>query len=433
MLPNGQSMKFTSLYIYTFLFLNLTFSFIGCKTPNEPLDKNLPILEGRWRATLKLNEFEELPFNFDLQYANKTYTMTIMNGKERIPVKDFTFDGDSVFIKLPVYNSEFRGKFNQRRILGVWNNYSSKTDRQVPFYAVYGDSSRFVVNIIDSIPNVNGRWEVSFISADKTSRSDAIGEFRQDGEHLEATFLTPTGDYRYLEGRVGNKDVMLSSFDGAHAYLFMATIDEFGDLNGDFYSGESGHDIWLGFRNDTISLPNAETQTQLKDPSKRKINFTFSDLEGKNVSLSDPMFQNKVVIVQIMGTWCPNCMDETRFLTDLYKKYHSQGLEIVALAFETSNELATARPQLMHFKKSMGVEYPILLAGKNSKEEASKTLDMLKEVKAFPTMLVIDRQGFVRKTHTGFSGPATSEYKRFVMGFSGNIEGLLNEKGQPNS
>ena len=345
-------MKFPSPYIYLFLFFNLTIFFIGCKTKDEPINNNLPLLEGRWRATLKLNEFEELPFNFDLKYANKTYTMTLINGSERIPVKDFTFDGDSVFIKLPVYNSELRGKFNQRRILGVWNNYSSKTDRQVPFYAVYGDSSRFVVNIIDSIPNVNGRWEVSFISADKTSRSDAIGEFRQNGEHLEATFLTPTGDYRYLEGRVGNRDVMLSSFDGAHAYLFLATIDDFGDLNGDFYSGESGHDIWLGFKNDTISLPNAEKLTQLKDPSKRKINFTFSDLDGKSVSLSDPMFQNKTVIVQIMGSWCPNCMDETRFLTSLYKKYHSEGLEIVALAFETSNNLAQARPQLMHFKKA---------------------------------------------------------------------------------
>lgn len=421
-------MKFTTSYIYILLFFYLTLLSIGCKnTLNDEKNQNLPLLEGRWRATLKLNEFDELPFNFDLQYTNKTYTMTLLNGSERIPVKDFTFDKDSVFIKLPVYNAEFRGKFNQRRILGVWNNYSSRTDRQVPFYAVYGDSSRFIVNTIDSIPNVNGRWEVSFISADRKTRTDAVGEFRQNGEYLAATFLTPTGDYRYLEGRVGDNELMLSSFDGAHAYLFLANINEFNELDGDFYAGEGGHDMWLAFRNDTASLPNAETLTQLKNPAKRKIDFTFTDLNGKSVSLSDPTFQHKVVIVQVMGTWCPNCMDETRMLTELYKKYHSKGLEVIALAFETSAELDKARPQLLHFKKSMGVTYPILLAGKNSKVDATRTLDMLKEVKAFPTMLVIDRQGFVDKIHTGFSGPATSEYRTFVQSFSDYIEQLLQQ------
>jgi thiol-disulfide isomerase/thioredoxin len=39
-------------------------------------------------------------------------------------------------------------------------------------------------------------------------------------------------------------------------------------------------------------------------------------------------------LVNITGSWCPNCHDEAPFLAEVYNKYHDRGLEIVALSFE---------------------------------------------------------------------------------------------------
>jgi len=84
--------------------------------------------------------------------------------------------------------------------------------------------------------------------------------------------------------------------------------------------------------------------TGVKDPSA-PLNFSFPDLDGRTVSLSDERFRGKVVVVAISGSWCPNCHDEAQYLVELYAKYHDKGLEIVALDFEEpeqQQDLATS-------------------------------------------------------------------------------------------
>jgi hypothetical protein len=60
--------------------------------------------------------------------------------------------------------------------------------------------------------------------------------------------------------------------------------------------------------------------------------------------------------------------------------------------------------------KRFGVEYDFLIAGTNDKETAAKTLPMLNGIFSYPTTIFIDKNGKVRKIHTGFSGPATGKY-----------------------
>lgn len=108
-------------------------------------------------------------------------------------------------------------------------------------------------------------------------------------------------------------------------------------------------------------------------------------------------------------------MDETAYLVSLHNKFHQQGLEVVSLAFEKSDDTEINTQSLNRLKEHFSIPYEILLAGKASKTEAARKLPMLNHVLSFPTSIYIDREGKVRKIHTGFSGPGTGEYyKEFV-------------------
>ncbi|MEZ5286715.1 MAG: TlpA disulfide reductase family protein [Vicinamibacterales bacterium] len=45
-------------------------------------------------------------------------------------------------------------------------------------------------------------------------------------------------------------------------------------------------------------------------------------------------FRGKVVLVNISGSWCPNCHDEAPFLAALHRRFKDRGFEIVTLSFE---------------------------------------------------------------------------------------------------
>jgi len=223
-----------------------------------------------------------------------------------------------------------------------------------------------------------------------------------------------------------NNTLFLSGFDGGHAYLFTAEINDKASLDGKFYSGSSWQENWTGRRNENFKLTGAEEITFLKNKDE-KINFTFPDLEGKHVSLNDKKFENKPVIIQVMGSWCPNCMDESIYFSSLYKNYKNQGLEIIALAFEKTNDFEKAKSLLTRVKTRLKIDYTILITQQTGREKASETLSALNKITAFPTTLFLDKQHRVVKIHTGFSGPATGyEYEVYIRRTESLIKELLN-------
>ncbi|MDX1665959.1 MAG: hypothetical protein R3350_01965 [Saprospiraceae bacterium] len=68
------------------------------------------------------------------------------------------------------------------------------------------------------------------------------------------------------------------------------------------------------------------------------------------------------------------------------------------------------------------------MAGASDKEEASENLPMLNAIISYPTLIFIDRDGRVRKIHTGFAGPATDQYQEFKENFESTVNQLVNEK-----
>ncbi|MBT6210432.1 MAG: TlpA family protein disulfide reductase, partial [Woeseia sp.] len=146
------------------------------------------------------------------------------------------------------------------------------------------------------------------------------------------------------------------------------------------------------------------------NPGYDRFEFEFPNEDGVMISIDDEKYRDKVLIVTVAGTWCPNCNDEARFLAPFHKKYRDDGLEIVALLFEHFDDADLAAQQARNFKQKFDIEYDTLIAGISDKTEAAKKLPALSAVLAFPTTIFIDRAGQVRQIHTGFVGPGTGEH-----------------------
>ncbi|NRA91741.1 MAG: TlpA family protein disulfide reductase, partial [Psychroserpens sp.] len=160
------------------------------------------------------------------------------------------------------------------------------------------------------------------------------------------------------------------------------------------------------------------------------LEFSFPDANGNMVSLDDERFEDKVVVVQIMGTWCPNCLDESKYYSQYYNTKNDDNVEMVALAFEYSKTEEKAFQSIQRLKEDVGIDYPILLAqyGTSSKQKAQEKLPMLNHVLSYPTSIFIDKQGKVRKIHTGFNGPATGDkFIEFKRDFTTFLEQLSGE------
>lgn len=394
--------------------------FIGCKEDKQ----NEGLSEGLWVVELEIMDNQVLPFNLKVnKNDNGDYAMQIFNAEEVINVDEIEIKGDSIVMRTPVFEGYLAGTFTKNSIEGKFIKES--LDRIVPFKAVQGKAERFTAKNDNTNKNVSGIWETYF-SPNVEEEYVAKGIFLQEDNRVTGTFRTTTGDYRYLDGILDGDSLKLSAFDGAHAFLFNAKITD-STMNGIFYSGNHFKEPFVATRNDGFELPDPDSLTFL-NKGYDKLAFTFPDLEGKMVSLDDEKYKDKVVVIQLMGTWCPNCLDETKFLVEYLKEH--KDIEVIGLAFESAKTKELAIKGIKRLKERVGVTYPILLAqyGTYDKQKAQEKLPMLNHVLSYPTTIFIDKKGNVRKIHTGFNGPATGEkYEEFKTHFSTMIDELSNE------
>ncbi len=197
-----------------------------------------------------------------------------------------------------------------------------------------------------------------------------------------------------------------------------------------FYSGARGKEGWTAARDANAKVVTDAVAMFLK-PGEEKLDFRFPNLNGKDVSINDSRFKNKVVVVQILGSWCPNCMDETAFLSDYYNKNKQRGFEAVALAYEYSTDFNRSVKSLQKFQQRFKVQYPILVTGVKVSDSlrTEKTLPQVTRIKVFPSSIIIDKKGNVRKFDTGFFGPGTGmHYEEYKKEFYATIDELLKEK-----
>ena len=367
-------------------------------------NKSIKALQkGTYRAVLEVKDHKELPFIFDVINKSK---INILNADETILVDEITYKNDSVFIQTPVYEGYIAAKIkDDGNLEGFFIKPS--LDRIVPF-STTKSTERFTV-ISKSKENITGKWETVFSANSKNDRYIAKGIFNQQGNKVTGTFRTTTGDYRYLEGVIDGNQLKLSTFDGAHAFLFTAKVTD-STMNGFFYSGNHWKEPFTAKLNNSYELPSESELTYIKE-GYGKFNFSYPDETGKLISLDDNRFKNKVVLVQIMGTWCPNCLDESKYYVNYLKENPNKEIEIVVLSFEYAKTQEKAFKSIQRLKKRIGINYPVLLAqfGSVDKKVAQEKLPMLNHILSYPTTIYIDKKGEVRKIHTGFNGPATGK------------------------
>lgn len=384
---------------------------------------------GYYRATLTRRDSNLVVFNFLVEDINGKKRLQIINAEERISVPDVIIKDDSVNFRMPVFESEFKTTVqNNGSLKGVWINSLAATTQYWPFNAVPGRSWRFMETQGKAGNNISGEWEVSFTRPNKTTRP-AIASFIQKGNQLTGTFLTPASDYRYLQGIVTGDSLFLSAFDGSNVYLFSAKVENENTITGGFFrSGIAGEETWQAVKNENASL--TSHRPSLKKGFSR-LDFAFKDIDGKLVSINDERFKNKVVIIQIMGSWCPNCLDETKFLSEYYNKDRPPGVEIIALAYEYTSNFERSQKSLRKFQQQYSVRYPMLITGITASDtlKTEKTLPQITPITAFPTTFLLDKKGNFRDMNISFYGPGTGKYHDlFKTAFYNAVNGLLKEK-----
>ncbi len=407
---------------------------------------------GPWRGELA-TQGQKIPFLFEVKTeASQPVVYLInkgLNGEECLRCEEIAAAGDSVTIRLHAFDAALVVHADgPGKLKGTWVKYDSKTPYRVPLVATAGVNERalFADKTSEkeklSLPfesrlaaKQGATYKATFRGEDG-STYPAVGILKYDTStgNVFGTFLTTTGDYRYLAGnRVkteGKPHLMLSTFDGSHAFLFDA-VDSTGmlaTLKGDFYSGKSGHETWTATLDPKAKLPDADTLTYLKKGESR-LNFKFpSIVPGASISPTDPKYRGKVVVLQVLGSWCPNCMDETKFLAPWYEQNKARGVEVIGLGYERMPEYDQAAARLRQMKERLAVGYDLAVAGVSNKDSVAKSMPQLAKFMAFPTTIFLDKKGVVRSIHTGFAGPGTGQYyEEEKAHFNRTVDKLLKE------
>lgn len=370
------------------------------------------IQPGNWLFTLTREGGIPVFVMAELYELQDCFQITFINETERLHVEKISLQGDSLNFSMPFFETDFRlNVHNESSLSGIMTKGISTGTQVWQVVADFNPERRIPQAKGKAAVNISGRWAIEFQRPDSSWRQ-AVAEWKQTGNTLTGTIINPSGDYRFLEGAVWENNMYVTAFDGAHIYAFQAVISNDSTIEqGLFFAGNPPGVAFRASKNAQAKLPEVAPVTGLK-PGANKLNFRFPDTDSNFVSISDPRFQNKVVVVQLMGSWCPNCMDETKFLSEYYNAQKNKDVEMVSLAYELSTEFNRSALTLRKFKDRFGVRYPMLITGARSADadKAAKTLPQLTDIQYFPTTLFLDKKGNVRKIHHGFYGPGAPEF-----------------------
>jgi thiol-disulfide isomerase/thioredoxin len=380
-------------------------------------------LAGLWDATVKVKDLE-VPFRFQISGEGSKISGTLFNGDAKFVSSSGTYANGALTIYWDYTASKLEATVHDGVIEG--NFYRAGRDAKTVYPL---QAKRFSPSTLttEDVPSIAGLWVIPA----ESEKGESAWQFivRQSGPEVTAAILRIDGDTGALQGTYKDGKFVLSHFSGARPSVLEVKLLPDGKLdilqNGTtkLTATRSGEARAKGLPEPT----DPSKHTSVKDPTK-PFTFAFNDINGKPVSNEDARFRGKVVLINITGSWCPNCHDEAPFLAALYKKYHSQGLEIVALSFEEADQLKDP-VRLKAFIKKYGIDYTVLVGGEPS--EAKDKLTQAVNWNAWPTTFFIGRDGLVRGAHAGFPSSGSGElFTKAKEDFEAKVERLLAENVQ---
>lgn len=406
-------------YIFCFLTSIALFSSCSNGTMQEAtlVDQ---VVNQQWLGTITLSDTIPLNFNFSLSSSDSSsFQFVIRNAGNVVDAKMISLGADSFKVEVPVFANYLLLYKTDSMMAGVYVNPDAD-DYRLPFKAQLSSQSRYPLAAVSE--DVLGIYRLDF-SPNTAEERSALAHLRTEGDKVFGSVMTETGDYRFLEGGIENDVAQISTFDGGFLYYFRF---EMGDtLRGRYYSGRSYSAPFSAYRDSSFSLRDADSLTYIKE-GYESLAFSFPNLKGDTINLDDPKYAGKPVIVQIMGSWCPNCLDESLYLKEQFEKYNEQGLEIIGLTFERVRDYETALKRAKKMERDLKLPYPILLAGATRHDKAAELLPMLNHVMSYPTSIYLNKNHKVVKIHTGFAGPGTPLYESFLAENDQFIQSLIN-------
>jgi peroxiredoxin len=374
-------------------------------------------LAGLWDAVVVVNGLD-IPFRFEIVGEGPPFKGSFFNGDRRITSTRSDLEGDTLTLYFDQYASQLRVVFKDGELAGEYR----RPRGPYPFRATRASTAK---QSAGPAPSIDGTWIVTA----RSTKGESAWRFiaRQTGPQVSATILRVDGDTGTLTGSYRDGRFVLSHFSGARPLLLEVTPQPDGTLS----LRQNGQAPLTAARENAprakeLGVPTDPAHhTRMKNPDE-PFRFSFRNLQGQLVSNTDPKFRGKVVLVNISGSWCPNCHDEAPFLAALFRKYQSKGLEIVTLSFEEADQLANPT-RLRAFNDQYGIMYTVLLAGEP--EQLSEKVPQADNLNAFPTTFLIGRDGRVRAVHAGFPSPGSGAfYTKAEREITKQVEGLLAER-----
>lgn len=384
--------------------------------------RDITTLPGIWNGVVYLQNQDEVALKLELKVEGDQVSGTILNGDERVASTSGSFDGTNLKLKFDYFDAVLDGTFARREIIGTISR-TWKQQKMVRNFKMWKGGEKMIVPAAAEGKDLSGEWEMKVGEGEK-QRQWRLLLTQKDGA-LSGTILTPSGDWGTMAGEFAYGKMQITRFDVINARLFRAQLNAQGQLEGmvDLGQGEAPRKVVA--ERVSATAPVATQNTKIKNPTE-PFKFAGLDLTGKAVDSTDPRFKNKVIIIEITGTWCPNCYDEAPLLKDLYARYQAQGLEVIGLSFEYTGDTKRDLEQVKIFNQKHSIPYLMLLGGSTENDDVSKKLPQLVNFGAYPTTLFIGRDGLVKKIHAGFDGPATGErHTRLKAEFEETVKELL--------
>lgn len=146
-------------------------------------------------------------------------------------------------------------------------------------------------------------------------------------------------------------------------------------------------------------------------PGSKSPDITGEDTEGKPMKLSD--FKGKVVMLDFWGTWCGPCMQMVPHNVEVTKKYADKPFVLVGVNSDRDKE---------KLAKRMAEEKITYRSFWNGEEGAAGPISKDWKVQGWPTVVLIDHKGVIRRRFLG--SPDTAAERK---GLDQALETLIKE------
>ncbi|HVJ05080.1 MAG TPA: TlpA disulfide reductase family protein [Candidatus Saccharimonadales bacterium] len=410
----------------------------------------IPDLACRWSAQLTaarpgVSDSYLVPFNLLIEHSSTGLRGALLNGSDRMDFSTVTQNAGEVVLRLDQYDSTLKAHCASATCNALEGEYTRQKGSSISRYTMNARCERSPsspAKVASAATQVNaaGDWRFTFTdqSGKPDSEPNAPANFTQNANHVEGTIAPVSGDYGMLSGdliagRGAESDkateLHLSRFDGIHALRLDGHFVTPDRIEGVFHVSPASALNFVATRSASTfaGFDEAEHLTTVQDTS---VPFRFQGLDasGTVVTQDDPRFREKVVLIDIFGTWCPNCHDEAPVLQSLYTQFHARGLEVVGLSYEYVEDHVRNQRLLGIYRNKYSIAFPLLLAGTTDSGQIARTLPQLRNFGAYPTTIFLDRHGRVRMIHAGFSGPATGHLEEVKQSFERTVAKLLDEQ-----